>query len=547
MTFRRLGTGLLVVAGLGGCAWCVAGRAPEQARPAETLHDRGAEGGLPPSRSPLDGDLRGRGPVLAEPGSAPPAADASSPRTPPQAAEAANGGYVPSATSPPTRRVQGHRFLLGVNEGVSVPRRLLEHGLAEDRLARMLRGDATALRGLGATLVRGHTGAFPRTSMSEWNVQTRAELDLCVRTVQDAGLTPIGMVSPWPANHTANHTDQYVPVDLAAYRAYVTVVVERYDGDGVDDMPGLAAPVRYWEVDNEPDLKFTRAPRPPREGVVAPPPPAPGTFCTPEAYAQVLLASSSAIRAAAPDATILAFGLLQPHRETGVDYLRRGLAVEGVRAAFDVLSVHGYAADGGVSLAEGVARVRALVPDVPVWVTETSASSAKDEERQARLVVALAARAAEAGASALLWHTLADPPSRDEAGTRDGGPDRDGSGEALRRGSPPPPQDRRGQGVPSALAHNSLFQTGADGALIPKPASSVYAELATILRAHDLVGARSEGEGMTLLADGSRLLWKGSAVASGGGRDLRRGRDLAPGETATAPAWLTAPPDVPAR
>ena len=30
-------------------------------------------------------------------------------------------------------------------------------------------------------------------------------------------------------------------------------VVERYDGDGVDDMPGLRVPVRAWQVDNEPD------------------------------------------------------------------------------------------------------------------------------------------------------------------------------------------------------------------------------------------------------------------------------------------------------
>ena len=428
-----------------------------------------------------------------------------------------DGGIAPSATA---RRQEGQRFVLGVNEGISVPRRLLARGLAQDRLTRMLRDDAAALRGLGATLVRGHTGAFPRTSMAEWSEVTRAELDLWVRTAQAAGLTPIGMVSPWPANHTANHTNAYVPADLPAYRAYVTAVVERYDGDGVDDMPGLAAPVRYWEVDNEPDLKFTRAPRPPREGLPVRAAPPVGTFCTPEDYATVLLASSSAIRAAAPDATILAFGLLQPHRESGVDYLRRALAVEGVRGSFDVLSVHGYADDGGVSLAEGIVNVRALAPDVPVWVTETSASSAKDEERQARLVVALSARAAEAGASALLWHTLADPP---------------------------PPQNRGGHGVPTALAHNSLFRMGDDGALTPKPAAGVYAEFTTILRAHDLAGARSAGEGMTLLADGSRLLWKGGAVAENGGRDLRGGRDLAPGETARAPAWLKAPPDGPAR
>ena len=524
MRLRRLGAGLLVVAGLGGCAWCAA---------ASRTQGDGTEAGYP---------------TLAVP---PPVADEPVKPGP-------SGSVAPSAVA---RRLDAQRFVLGVNEGISVPRRLLARGLAQDRLTRMLGDDAAALRGLGATLVRGHTGAFPRTSMAEWSDVTRAELDLWVRTAQAAGLTPIGMVSPWPANHTANHTNAYVPADLPAYRTYVTAVVERYDGDGVDDMPGLAAPVRYWEVDNEPDLKFTRAPRPPREGLPARAAPPVGTFCTPEDYVTVLLASSAAIRAAAPDATILAFGLLQPHRESGVDYLRRALAVEGVRGSFDVLSVHGYADDGGVSLAEGIVNVRGLAPDVPLWVTETSASSAKDEERQARLVVALSARAAEAGASALLWHTLADPPTVQEGAPRDGVVERDGPGppagvrgpaghppgEALRRGGPPPPQNRGGHGVPTALAHNSLFRMGDDGALTPKPAAGVYAELATILRAHDLAGARSAGEGMTLLADGSRLLWKGGTVAENGGRDLRGGRDLAPGERARAPAWLKAPPDGPAR
>ena len=30
--------------------------------------------------------------------------------------------------------------------------------------------------------------------------------------------------------------------------------MERYDGDGVDDMPNLKSPIKYWQVENEPDL-----------------------------------------------------------------------------------------------------------------------------------------------------------------------------------------------------------------------------------------------------------------------------------------------------
>ena len=35
---------------------------------------------------------------------------------------------------------------------------------------------------------------------------------------------------------------------------FVRALVERYDGDGKEDMPGLKKPVRFWQVGNEPDL-----------------------------------------------------------------------------------------------------------------------------------------------------------------------------------------------------------------------------------------------------------------------------------------------------
>lgn len=43
--------------------------------------------------------------------------------------------------------------------------------------------------------------------------------------------------------------------DVRAKQAYVEFIkafVERYDGDGKDDMPGLENPVKYWQIENEP-------------------------------------------------------------------------------------------------------------------------------------------------------------------------------------------------------------------------------------------------------------------------------------------------------
>lgn len=55
-----------------------------------------------------------------------------------------------------------------------------------------------------------------------------------------------------------NYTDyakgekSYLPKDEVAYRKFVMATVERYDGDGKSDMPGLKNPIKYWQVENEP-------------------------------------------------------------------------------------------------------------------------------------------------------------------------------------------------------------------------------------------------------------------------------------------------------
>jgi len=52
-------------------------------------------------------------------------------------------------------------------------------------------------------------------------------------------------------------TDLYMgaPCDLEAYGEFVEKVVERYDGDGIDDMPNLETPIKYWEILNEPSMQ----------------------------------------------------------------------------------------------------------------------------------------------------------------------------------------------------------------------------------------------------------------------------------------------------
>ncbi len=410
----------------------------------------------------------------------------------------ATGAGVPS--TPPVGVLP--RFQLGINEAVSVPRRRVD-GMSADALSRELADDAARAASVGAVLVRGHTGAFPRMSQSEWSPRTQAETDAWVRAVQGAGLVAIAMVSPWPGNRTANATTRYLPADLDAYERWVRTVVERYDGDGVADMPGLLAPVRDWEVDNEPDLKFTR---PPRDAVRDVPP---GSFCPPAEYAAVLRASAAGIRAAFPDARVLGPGLFRPQAREGEAYLREVLAVPGARESLGVLTLHDYAEDDGDTLARAVAQARAL--GLPVWVTETSVPSTRDPAWQARVLVARVARSAEAGAEALLWHSLVDPPQ--------------------------PTGSARGPGM---RAHSLFSRVSPDDTPVAKPAATTFRALSRVLAAHDARGATSDGDGRTRLPDGSVLLWRGRAVAPAGGVDLRSGETVSAGADMVAPAWLAA-------
>jgi len=45
------------------------------------------------------------------------------------------------------------------------------------------------------------------------------------------------------------------PCNVSDYSRFVGAVIERYDGDGIDDMPGLRYPILHWEVFNEPAMK----------------------------------------------------------------------------------------------------------------------------------------------------------------------------------------------------------------------------------------------------------------------------------------------------
>lgn len=82
------------------------------------------------------------------------------------------------------------------------------------------------------------------------------------------------------------------PIDMEEYKIFLTKIVERYDGDGTEDMPGLKTKVAYWEIGNEVD------------GACG------GFENNAEGYVKLLNVSFEAIKKADPEAKVLNAGAL---------------------------------------------------------------------------------------------------------------------------------------------------------------------------------------------------------------------------------------------
>jgi hypothetical protein len=194
--------------------------------------------------------------------------------------------------------------------------------------------------------------------MQDWNVKGWQEDRLAV-------LATVWPFSSW--DQRSCHSDDpeiqpvlwelpsrlFPPCDTAAYQEWLTALVERYDGDGVDDMPGLAYPIRHWEVANEPAMQGGH-----------------GYFFqgTSADYLGLLTTSASTIRAADPEALVLTGG------QAGMqipfaDFWRPVLLEAG--GSFDIGNIHSIGSDESFFSAEYRAFLDSTGhPDVPYWVTE---------------------------------------------------------------------------------------------------------------------------------------------------------------------------------
>jgi len=96
-----------------------------------------------------------------------------------------------------------------------------------------------------------------------------SRIDDLVLEYQAAGFDPMIVLSPsfkvwdpWPWRKANIPPSMYSEIEQNCYQNYVSNIVERYDMDGIDDMPdseypddptktGLLRPIRYWQIEEE--------------------------------------------------------------------------------------------------------------------------------------------------------------------------------------------------------------------------------------------------------------------------------------------------------
>lgn len=148
-----------------------------------------------------------------------------------------------------------------------------------------------------------------------------------------------------------------MPCDMEAYKNFVKTVVERYDGDGIDDMPGLKYPVKYWEVINEPSMK---------EDLVF-------FYGSPEEYFEVLKATYEAVKEADPEAKVLNGGI------AGFDYESRNFWQKvidlGGAKYFDIFNHHSISGPEDLHVPEAKSFMRKNNIRKPHWIPEVEFSA----------------------------------------------------------------------------------------------------------------------------------------------------------------------------
>lgn len=224
---------------------------------------------------------------------------------------------------------------------------------------------------------------------ADWDQKMRTDAEQCRVSDNDEFL---------PKNDIKDRGDylpQYRcnPKNWDKYQTWVKTVVERYDGDGISDMPGLKIPIKYWEVMNEPDLTSPagedRLDFYKEDGA---------------AYAEILIKTSMVIRQADPNAQILIAGAAGGN-PTFLNFYRGIFKNKDTYTAFDIANVHCISNDTGndFNVSSYKNMLQEFGIDKPIWVTEAENMTGKTLSENAELTKTSTQGAISAGAKKIFY------------------------------------------------------------------------------------------------------------------------------------------------
>ncbi|MCK4995889.1 MAG: hypothetical protein KAR55_03290 [Thermoplasmatales archaeon] len=154
------------------------------------------------------------------------------------------------------------------------------------------------------------------------------------------------------------------PCDMDSYQNFITSLVERYDGDGVDDMSDLVVPIKYWEVSNEPSMQ--------EDWLVF--------FIGPaEDYFDILNATYQSIKNADSDAKVVKGGMagvIDVHTEFWEE-----IFILGGDSYFDIGNIHSINSESeGINGPEYKQFLDQQGVDKPFWITEVELGTMNQEK-----------------------------------------------------------------------------------------------------------------------------------------------------------------------
>jgi len=143
------------------------------------------------------------------------------------------------------------------------------------------------------------------------------------------------------------------PCSMENYKIFLSALVDRYDGDGTNDMPGLTKPIVYWEVMNEPEFRmFFKG--------------------TEDEFVEIFNFSSKLIKSKQKDAVIIMAGAAGMFPESKRFWKS---ALPKIKDHFDIANMHHITPPDGKCdrdfwVGEFSELLQSLNIDKPIWVTE---------------------------------------------------------------------------------------------------------------------------------------------------------------------------------